>query len=57
MDSIPVIDVFDAHPDAVIEALPTCLRPGAAPRCAPITAGACLTQRLTATYDHLKASA
>ncbi len=46
----------DAHPDAVVEALPTCLA-GAAPRYAPITAGAYLTQRLTATYDHLKAPA
>ncbi len=47
----------DANPDAVVEALPTCLAPGAAPRYAPVTAGAYLTQRLTATYDHLKAPA
>ena len=47
----------DAHPDALVEALPTCLAPGAQPRYAPITAGAYLTQRLTATYDHLKAPA
>ncbi len=47
----------DAHPDALVEALPTCLAPGAPPRYAPITAGAYLTQRLTATYDHLKAPA
>jgi isopenicillin N synthase-like dioxygenase len=47
----------DAHPDALVEALPTCLAPGATPRYAPITAGAYLTQRLTATYDHLKAPA
>lgn len=47
----------DAHPDAVVEALPTCLAPGAGPRYAPITAGAYLTRRLAATYDHLKAPA
>lgn len=46
-----------AHPDAVVEALPTCLAPGEAARYAPITAGAYLTQRLTATYDHLQAAA
>ncbi len=46
-----------AHPDALVEALPTCLAPGATPHYAPITAGGYLTQRLTATYDHLKASA
>ncbi len=44
----------DAHPDAVVEALPTCLAPGERARYAPITAGAYLTQRLTATYDHLQ---
>lgn len=47
----------DANPDAVVEALPTCLAPGAAPRYAPVTAGDYLTQRLMATYDHLKAPA
>lgn len=47
----------DANPDALVEALPTCLAPGAAPRSAPVTAGAYLAQRLTATYDHLKAPA
>ena len=47
----------DANPDALVEALPTCLAPGATPRYAPITAGAYLTQRLTATYDHLKTPA
>ena len=46
----------DAHPDAVVEALPTCLA-GAEPRYAPITAGDYLTQRLTATYDHLQTPA
>ncbi len=44
----------DAHPDAVVEALPACLAPGERARYAPITAGAYLTQRLTATYDHLQ---
>ena len=44
-------------PDALVETLPTCFAPGAQPRYAPITAGAYLTQWLTATYDHLKASA
>jgi isopenicillin N synthase-like dioxygenase len=46
-----------AHPDAVVEALPTCLAPGEEARYAPITAGAYLMQRLTATYDHLQAVA
>ena len=45
----------DANPHALVEALPSCVPPGAVPRYPPITAGAYLQQRLTATYDHLKA--
>ena len=44
----------DANPDALVEALPGCVAPGEAPRYPPILCGDYLTQRLTATYDHLK---
>lgn len=44
----------DANPDAMVETLPTCLSPGEVPRYPPISCADYLTQRLTATYDHLK---
>jgi isopenicillin N synthase-like dioxygenase len=44
----------DANPDALVAALPTCVPPGEAPHCPPITSGDYLHERLTATYDHLK---
>ena len=44
----------DANPDALVEALPGCVAPGEAPLYPPILCGDYLTQRLTATYDHLK---
>ena len=44
----------DANPDALVEALPGCVAPGETPRYDPILCGDYLTQRLTATYDHLK---
>jgi len=44
----------DANPDAVVEVLPTCLKPGEVPRYPPITCADYLRERLTATYDHLK---
>jgi len=47
----------DANPDALVEALPGCVAPGEAPRYAPIRCRDYLTQRLTATYDHLKTGA
>ena len=45
----------DANPDALVEVLPACVAPGEAPRYEPITCGAYLHGRLTATYAHLKA--
>jgi isopenicillin N synthase-like dioxygenase len=47
----------DANPDALVNALPGCVAPGEAPRYAPTLCGDYLTQRLTATYDHLKTDA
>jgi isopenicillin N synthase-like dioxygenase len=47
----------DANPDALVEALPGCVAAGEAPRYAPILCHDYLTQRLTATYDHLKTGA
>jgi isopenicillin N synthase-like dioxygenase len=44
----------DANPEAVVSVLPGCVPPGEAPRYAPITCGAYLRERLTATYDHLQ---
>ncbi len=43
----------DPNPDALVEAIPTCVAPGAAPRYAPITSAVYLRQRLDATYEHL----
>ncbi len=40
----------DPNADAQVEALPSCVAPGAAPRYAPISAGDYLKQRLAATY-------
>ncbi len=47
----------DANPDALVEALPSCLAPGEAPRYPPITSAEYLRLRLSATYDHLKPGA
>ncbi|MEA2732545.1 MAG: hypothetical protein QOF70_7020 [Acetobacteraceae bacterium] len=47
----------DPNPDAVVQALPTCLAAGAAPSYPPILAGAYLRSRLDPTYQHWKASA
>ena len=47
----------DANPGALVEALPGCVAPGETPRYRPILCGDYLTQRLTATYDHLKTGA
>ncbi len=42
----------DPNPDAIVEALPTCLSPSGTPKYQPITAGAYLASRLDATYEH-----
>ena len=42
----------DPNPDALVAALPTCLRPGESPKYAPVRAAAYLASRLDATYDH-----
>ena len=42
----------DPNPDALVEALPTCLAAGAAPRYQPIRADAYLRSRLDPTYAH-----
>ncbi len=45
----------DPNPDAVVEALPGCLPPGATPSYAPISAAAYLRSRLDPTYRHWQA--
>ncbi len=58
--SIPIEDRYsvafflDPNPDARVEVLPACVAPGEQPRYQPTTGAEYLTQRLTATYDHLK---
>jgi len=58
--SIPIEDRYsvafflDPNPDARVEVLPSCIAPGEQPRYQPTTGAEYLTQRLTATYDHLK---
>lgn len=42
----------DANPDAIVQALPTCLRPGEAALYPPISCADYLAERLNATYDH-----
>ena len=37
----------DAHPEALVATLPTCLAPGEVAKYPPITAGAYLLERLT----------
>jgi isopenicillin N synthase-like dioxygenase len=44
----------DANPDALVEVLPGCVTRHETPRYLPIRCGDYLTERLTATYDHLK---
>ena len=41
---------LDPNPDAMVSAIPSCVPAGESPRYAPITAGAYLQQRLSATY-------
>jgi isopenicillin N synthase-like dioxygenase len=41
---------LDPNPDAMVSAIPACVPAGMAPRYAPVTAGAYLAQRLSATY-------
>ena len=41
---------LDPNPDALVSALPGCLRPGEAPRYPPVTAAEYLQQRFSATY-------
>jgi isopenicillin N synthase-like dioxygenase len=41
---------IDPNPDAVVEVLPACLPPGAAPRYPRVTGAAYLRSRLDATY-------
>jgi len=47
---------LDPNPDAIVESIPSCLK-GAAPKYAPVTGAAYLTQRLNATYDHRQPAA
>ncbi len=41
---------LDPNPDALVSALPGCLRPGEAPKYPPVTAAEYLQQRFSATY-------
>jgi len=43
---------LDPNPDALVSALPGCLRPGEAPKYPPVTAAEYLRQRFAATYGH-----
>ncbi len=44
----------DANPEAVVEAIPSCVAPGQAAKYPPITSADYLRQRLNATSDHQK---
>jgi isopenicillin N synthase-like dioxygenase len=44
----------DPGPDALVEVLPTCLKPGEVPKYQPISAAAYLRSRLDPTYQHWK---
>jgi isopenicillin N synthase-like dioxygenase len=57
VERYPVAYFADPDPDALVEVLPACLRPGEAPRYPPISAAAYLRSRLDPTYNHWKASA
>ncbi len=46
----------DPNPDALVEALPSCVAPGSVARYAPVTSAAYLQGRLDATYGHLLAA-
>lgn len=46
----------DPNPDAVVEAIPTCVATGTAPLYPPVSGAAFLASRLNPTYDHWKAS-
>jgi isopenicillin N synthase-like dioxygenase len=48
---------FDPHLDRVLECLPTCLKPGDAPKYSPITYGQYLEEFLNANYFHRGKSA
>ena len=47
----------DPNPDALVEVLPVCVAPGAAPLYPPISAAAYLRSRLDPTYEHWKVAA
>jgi len=46
----------DPNPDALVEVIPACVRPGERPLYPPILAGTYLRSRLDPTYNHWKAS-
>jgi isopenicillin N synthase-like dioxygenase len=48
-----IVFFMEANPDAIVEAVPSCINPGDQPHYPPITAGDYLTSRLAVTYDHL----
>ena len=49
-DRFSIAFFLDANPDALVEAIPSCVSPGEAPLYAPITAGAYLASRFAQTY-------
>jgi isopenicillin N synthase-like dioxygenase len=53
-DRYSIAFFFEPAPDAIVQALPSCVAPGEAPKYPPITCAAYLQSRLSATYDHLK---
>ena len=48
-----IVFFMEANPDAIVEAVPSCIAPGGGAHYPPITAGDYLTSRLEVTYDHL----
>lgn len=48
-----VVFFMEANPEAMVEAVPSCIAPGDAAHYAPITAGDYLIGRLEVTYEHL----
>ncbi len=48
-----IVFFMEANPDAIVEAVPSCIEAGGQAHYAPITAGDYLTGRLEVTYDHL----
>ncbi len=49
-DRYSIAFFLDANADALVEAIPSCVRPGESPRYAPITAGDYLASRFAQTY-------